>query len=165
MGKARLGGDEIGANPTDRGKNGSKKSILTDRQGGPLAIIVAGANVHNAKLLDKTIEAIVVERPKPTQAKPQHLCLDKGYVDPTGNAAVEKHSYTGHIRRIGEEKLSRGKKAPCSTMGCGKDIGMVIQMSRFVDPLREKSQKLSRSSSTRLRYAVVPQTGSKCLLR
>ena len=33
MGKARLGGDETGPNPTDRAKNGSKKSILTDRHG------------------------------------------------------------------------------------------------------------------------------------
>jgi putative transposase len=111
MGKARMGGDEIGANPTDRGKNGSKKSILTDRQGGPLAIVVAGANVHDTKLLEKTIEAIVVERPKPTKANPQHLCLDKGYDNPTGQAAVEKYNYTGHIRRIGEEKLSKGKKS------------------------------------------------------
>jgi putative transposase len=111
MGKARLGGDEIGANPTDRGKNGSKKSILTDRQGGPLSVVLAGANVHDTKLLDKTIEAIVVDRPKPTKAKPQNLCLDKGYDNPTGKAAVEKHNYTGHIRRIGEEKLSKGKKS------------------------------------------------------
>src|SRR5438046_2261039 len=28
MGKARLGGDAIGRNPTDRGKNGSKRSLL-----------------------------------------------------------------------------------------------------------------------------------------
>lgn len=111
MGKARLGGDEIGANPTDRGKNGSKKSILTDRQGGPLSVVLAGANVHDTKLLDKTIEAIVVDRPKPTKAKPQNLCLDKGYDNPTGKAAVEKHNYIGHIRRIGEEKLRQGKKS------------------------------------------------------
>lgn len=111
MGKARLGGDKIGANPTDRGKNGSKKSILTDRLGGPLSIVIAGANVHDTKLLDKTIEAMIVERPKVTQTKPQHLCLDKGYDNPTGNAAIEKHNYTGHVRRIGEEKLSTGKKS------------------------------------------------------
>jgi len=111
MGKARLGGDKIGPNPTDRAKNGSKKSILTERNGGPLAMVVAGANVHDAKLLDQTIEAIVVERPKPSKAKPQNLCLDKGYDNPTSKAAVEKHKYTGHIRRIGEEKLSKGKKS------------------------------------------------------
>ncbi len=111
MGKARLGGDEIGPNPTDRAKNGTKKSILTDRQGGPLSIVVAGANVVDAKLLDRTIEAIVVDRPQPTKKKPQHLCLDKGYDNPSGEAAVEKHHYTGHIRRIGEEKLGQGKKS------------------------------------------------------
>ena len=111
MGKARLGGDEVGPNPTDRAKNGTKKSILTDRHGGPLSVVVAGANVVDAKLLEKTIEAIVVDRPKPTQKKPQHLCLDKGYDNPSGKAAVEKHHYTGHIRRIGEEKLSQGKKS------------------------------------------------------
>jgi hypothetical protein len=71
---------------------------------------VAGANVHDTKLLEKTIEAIVVEQPKPTKANPQHLCLDKGYDNPTGQAAGEKYNYTGHIRRIGEEKLSNGKK-------------------------------------------------------
>jgi putative transposase len=121
MGKARLGGDEVGPNPTDRAKNGSKKSILTDRHGGPLSVVVAGANVVDAKLLDKTIEAIVVERPKPTKKKPQHLCLDKGYDNPSGEAAVEKHHYTGHIRRIGEEKLSGGKKSIRLAAGLWKE--------------------------------------------
>lgn len=121
MGKARLGGDEIGPNPTDRAKNGSKKSILTDRHGGPLAVVVAGANVVDAKLLDKTIEAIVVDRPKPTNKQPQHLCLDKGYDNPNGEAAVKKHHYTGHIRRIGEEKLSQGKKSIRLAAGLWKE--------------------------------------------
>ena len=51
-------------------------------QGGPLSIVVAGANAHDATLLDETLEAIVVERPQLTEDDPQHLCLDKGY-DPT----------------------------------------------------------------------------------
>lgn len=111
MGKARFGGDQVGPNPTDRAKNGSKRSILTDRGGGPLSVVVAGANVHDTKLLDQTIEAIVVDRPKPTPKRPQNLCLDKGYDNPTGKAAVAKHKYVGHIRRIGEEKMSKGKKS------------------------------------------------------
>lgn len=111
MGKARLGGDQVGPNPTDRAKNGTKKSILTDRHGGPLAVVVAGANVPDTKLLDQTLEASIVDRPKPTKTKPQPLCLDKGYDNPTREAAVEKHHYTSHIRRIGEEKLSKGKKS------------------------------------------------------
>ena len=34
-----------------------------------------------------------------------HLCLDKGYDNPTGEAAAAQFGYTAHIRRIGEEKL------------------------------------------------------------
>jgi len=121
MGKARLGGDDVGPNPTDRAKNGTNKSILTDRSGGPLAVVVAGANVVDAKLLEKTIEAIVVDRPEPTKKKPQHLCLDKGYDNPSGEAVVEKHHYTGHIRRIGEEKLSQAKKSFRLAVGWSKE--------------------------------------------
>jgi putative transposase len=52
-----------------------------------------------------TLEAIVVARPEPTPARPQHLALDKGYDNPTSRQAVEAAGYTAHIRRIGEEKL------------------------------------------------------------
>ena len=107
-------GDLIGPNPTDRGKAGTKRSLLVDGEGGPLSITVAGANVHDAKMLEATLDAIVVERPQPTEAEPQHLCLDKGYDNPSGRGAVARHGYREHIRRIGEEKLdgSGNKRYP-----------------------------------------------------
>jgi len=104
-GQGPFGGDLIGPNPTDRGKNGVKRSLLTEADGGPLAVVVSGANRHDTKLLSQTLEAIVVERPQPSAEHPQHLCLDKGYDNPTGHQAVADHDYTPHIRRIGEEKL------------------------------------------------------------
>jgi putative transposase len=111
LGKARSGGDEIGPNPTDRAKNGTKKSPLTDAAGGPLSIVIAPANVNDNKLLEETIKAIVVERPDSTPSKKQNLCLDKGYDNQPSREIVKKHGYTDHIRRIGEEKLDRkGKK-------------------------------------------------------
>jgi putative transposase len=111
LGKARSGGDEIGPNPTDRAKNGTKKSVLTDAAGGPLSLVIAPANVNDHKLLAATIDAIVTERPKPTRQEPQNLCLDKGYDNKVGHEVVKKHGYKCHIRRIGEEKLDRkGKK-------------------------------------------------------
>lgn len=79
--------------------------MLVEAAGGPLAVVIAGANVHDTKLLAATLEAIVVTRPDPTAEQPQHLCLDKGYDNPTGEAAVAAHGYVPHIRRIGEEKL------------------------------------------------------------
>jgi putative transposase len=105
MGKARLGGDHRGPNPTDRGKAGVKRSLLVEAAGGPLGVIVAGANVHDTKLLASTLEAVVVERPESTEEEPQHLCLDKGYDNPTGRETVAAYCYVPHIRRIGEEKL------------------------------------------------------------
>src|SRR5215217_455701 len=63
-----------------------------EADGGPLSVVIAGANVPDFKLLEATLDAIVVEWPAPTEQAPcyEHLCLEKGY-DP-------------HIRKIGEEK-------------------------------------------------------------
>lgn len=72
---------------------------------------MAGANVHDAKLLAATLDAVVVARPEPTPAAPQHLCLDKGYDNPSGRAAVAAYDYRPHIRQIGEEKRDlQGRK-------------------------------------------------------
>jgi putative transposase len=68
-------------------------------------VVVAGANVHDTRLLSATLEAIVVARPQSSDARPQHLCLDKGYDNPTGRQATADHGYIPHIRRIGEEKV------------------------------------------------------------
>lgn len=77
--------------------------------GGPLGVVVDGANVHDAKLLEATIDAIVLDRPEPDEVE-QHLCLDKGYDNPSGHAAVLGGDYKPHLRRIGEEKLDERKR-------------------------------------------------------
>jgi putative transposase len=82
-----------------------KRSLLVEAAGGPLAVVIAGANVHDTKLLAATLDAIVVPRPQPTPQRPQHLCLDLGYDNPTGAEAVKTHHYVSHLRRIGKEKL------------------------------------------------------------
>lgn len=106
-GQGAFWGDLIGPNPTDRAKAGVKRSLLVEADGGPLSVVVAVANVPDFKLLEATLDAVVVERPSEatTEEAPQHLCLDKGY---DKGAVVEKavasRGYTPHIRRIGEEK-------------------------------------------------------------
>jgi putative transposase len=108
---APIGGDEIGPNPTDRAKSGTKESLLVDRQGGPLSIVVAPANINDHLLLEETIESIVVERPEPTEKEPQHLCLDAGYNNALSKQVVKEHGYEGNIRPNGAETLDKnGKK-------------------------------------------------------
>lgn len=90
-----------------------KRSLLVEGDGGPLSVVVSGANVHDVvsganvhdtKLLAATLDAVVVERPTPSEEEPHNLCLDKGYDNPTGQEATTQRGYTPHIRRIGEEK-------------------------------------------------------------
>ncbi len=104
-GQSAFGGDAVGRNPTDRGKPGTKRSILVEASGGPLSIVVAAANVQDTKVLERTLGSVVVECPAPSVHRPQHLCLDKGYDNPTGHKTALRHHYEPHIRRIGEEKF------------------------------------------------------------
>jgi putative transposase len=87
----------VGKNPTDRGKPGTKKSLLVEGDGGPLGAVIAGANVPDFKLLDETIRAVVVERPDSDEGE-QHLGLDAGYDNETSREVVAEHGYVGHIR-------------------------------------------------------------------
>jgi len=97
----------VGPNPTDRAKRGVKQSLLVEADGGPLAVTIAGANVPDAQLLAATIDAIVLERPAPEPDFPQHLCLDKGYDNPTGWGACIDRDYTPHIATICDERPPR----------------------------------------------------------
>ena len=83
--------------------------MIVEADGGPLGVVVAGANVHDTKLLRATIDSMIVERPEPATHQ-QHLCLDKGYDNPTGHTATGDRDYTAHIRRIGEEKYDEQKR-------------------------------------------------------
>ena len=53
--------------------------MLTDGAGIPIAVAVAGANRHDIKLLGPTLEAIVVDRPEPSEEQRQSLSGDRGY--------------------------------------------------------------------------------------
>jgi putative transposase len=111
VGQGAFWGDRVGPNPTDRGKDGTKKSILVEAQGGPLAAVVEAANVHDCMILQDTLEAIVTQPPNPVTELQQHLCLDKGFDNPTGELAALVFGYVPHIRRIGEERLDpKGRK-------------------------------------------------------
>ncbi len=57
-GQSAFWGDSVGRNPTDRGKAGSKRSILVDAGGGLLDVVVAGANIHDTKLLAITLDKL-----------------------------------------------------------------------------------------------------------
>ena len=88
-------------------KMGTKRSVLSDEHGLPLAIVLDGANRHDSKLLEDTLDDIVITRPEVTEEHPQNLCLDAGY---TGKQeVVTDHQYIPHIVSRGEEKKQKEK--------------------------------------------------------
>ncbi len=103
MTKAPRGGKKVGKHPTDRGKSGTTRRVLTDGGGVPVGLAVEGANRHDFKMARATIASLPVERPAPTPEPPQGMCLDKGDdVDEVRDLLAEC-GCTAHIRARGEE--------------------------------------------------------------
>jgi len=71
MTKAILGEKQAGKHPTDRGKTGTKRSVLTDGWGVPIGLAVDGVNRNDFKMVQETIESLDVERSDPTPDTPQ----------------------------------------------------------------------------------------------
>jgi transposase len=55
---AKAGGTATGPNPTDRGKSGSKRHLVVDRQGIPLAVLLTAANVHDSVVLEEVLDRV-----------------------------------------------------------------------------------------------------------
>jgi putative transposase len=90
-----------GPNPTDRGKIGTKRHVLTDQRGIPVSVIITSANTHDMKAATDTLHNVIVQRP----LNQQNLCLDKGYDFLEIERESLKRRYIAHIRHRGEERL------------------------------------------------------------
>jgi putative transposase len=108
--KAPLGGVATGPNPTDRAKRGTKRSLLVEGRGLPLAIEVGPAQRHDVKLLAATLDGVVVERPEPSAGAPEHLCLDKAYAGEPAQAVAAERGYTVHVPDKANAKEKRQRK-------------------------------------------------------
>ncbi len=96
---------QAGTRPTG-GKKGRKRSLLVDGRGLPLSIVVSGANVHDSKLLDRTLARVVARRPEVTAwNNQQYLCLDAGYVGYPVSRIARKHGYYLRVKSRAEERL------------------------------------------------------------
>lgn len=90
---------KTGRNPTDRGKQGVKRSLMTDANGLPLSLVVAGANTHDIKLVEDTLDALQTGRP----GRRLHLCMDKGYEAEWLEICLKSRRYEPHIQSRKEE--------------------------------------------------------------
>ncbi len=79
------------------------RSVLCEGKGIPLAVTIDGANRHDVKLLEPTLQSLVVECPPPTRGQTYGVCLDKGYDAAAVREFLEDLGLEAHIRSRGEE--------------------------------------------------------------
>jgi len=79
---------EGGKNPTDRGKRGVKRIVVTDRRGAPLAVCVAPSNTHDSKLLKMALEALGID------SVPNYIIL-------TADSAFDAKKLRAHCKKMG----------------------------------------------------------------
>lgn len=79
------GGPLTGPNPTDRGKNGSKIHLITDRNGLPISLGVSAANMHDSLGLQPLVRGIPPIR---CPRGPRRRRLAKLHADKTSDAAI-----------------------------------------------------------------------------
>ena len=106
------GGEQIGPNPTDRGKAGSKYHVVVDRNGIPLAVHLSAANTHDSTLLVPLVDAIppiIGPRGKPgrPRKRPAKLHADKAYDSSDLRRALRARGITPRIARRGLDSSER----------------------------------------------------------
>jgi len=107
--KAPARSETSGPSPADRRKGGLKRSTATDATGIPVGLAAAGANRHDSKLLEPTIEAAKAQL---GAALPEHprIHLDSAYNGRPVAALLDHHGLDGQI-------AAKGVKAPIQA-GC-----------------------------------------------
>jgi Transposase DDE domain len=96
--KAPSGGDAAGRSPVDRGKQGLKRSLVTDAAGIPLHVVSAGANRHDAPLLGPTLAGLDKLDGLPDDVT---VHLDRGYDGRPTRALLDALGFDGDIARKG----------------------------------------------------------------
>ncbi|WP_307695889.1 IS5 family transposase [Variovorax boronicumulans] len=103
------GGPHTGPNPTDRGKLGSKRHLITDRQGIPLIFCVTGANRHDSVVFQELVDALPAvggKRGRPRR-RPEKLHADKGCDYARCRAHLKRRRIKDRIARRGIERNDR----------------------------------------------------------
>jgi putative transposase of IS4/5 family DUF4096/DDE family transposase len=96
--KAPGGGEVAGRSPVDRGKQGLKRSVLTDGGGIPLHLVSAGANRHDAPLLRPTLAGLDKLGGLPDEVT---VHLDRAYGGGPTRALLDELGLDGAIARKG----------------------------------------------------------------
>jgi transposase len=165
--KAPCGGDKAGRSPVDRGKQGLKRSTVVEGRGVPLHLASAGANRHDAPLLEPTLAGLAKLGPLPDEVAAH---LDRAYDGGPARALLNRLGFTGDIARKGvPAPLRAGKRwvvertqAWMNGYGklrrCTERAGAVVDFYLFLAAAFVTARALIREARQRFRWAGRPTT-------
>jgi transposase len=130
------GGEQTGPSPVDRGKAGTKHTLLVDRRGVPLAIRTAAANASDHKQIIPVVLDFPKVKGKPGRPKemPDELYADRGY---DGDAT------RWLLRWLGVEPFIARRGAPHGS-GLGKVRWVVERTISWLKGLRRMRVRYDR---------------------
>ena len=104
------GGGETGKDPTNRRKLGTKRHVVVDRCGTPLAVTISASNVHDSQWMLRTVDAIPPIRtgmPGRPRKRPAKLHANKAYDARSLRDSLRRRGITPRIARRGIESKER----------------------------------------------------------
>ena len=108
--KAPGGGECAGRSPVDRGKQGMKRSSMTDGPGISLDRVLAPANRHDSPLLAPALDKLDDLGPLPDDVR---VHLDAGYDSQKTRGELAGRGMTGQIAHKGEKApIQAGQRWP-----------------------------------------------------
>lgn len=148
--KAPLAQEAVGPNPTDRGKQGSKRSLLVEGRGLPIALVVSGANTPDVSLLPPTLAVRIVRWHEPGNGASPSLGGDNGY---TGKTAWETCQAEGDIPALQQRGTPTERQPAPAPL---RRRWMVERCHRWLNRFRKltiRYEKLQRSYEGLLQLA------------
>ncbi len=131
------GGDETGPSPVDRGRKGTKHTLMVDRNGVPLAIRTAGANASDHTQIIPLVLDFPKVAGKPGRPKemPDELYADRGY---------DSDDTRWLLRWLGIEPHVARRRTPHGS-GLGKVRWVVERTISWLKGLRRMRVRYDRS--------------------
>src|SRR5215211_5341365 len=101
-------GDQVGANPVDRAKAGSKLHLAVEGGGLPLSVLVTGANTNDSTMLEALLDDIpAVRTPAGRRRRPEKVHADKAYDHRRCRGYLSGRGIKVRIARCGIESSRR----------------------------------------------------------
>jgi IS5 family transposase len=105
-------GVQTSAHLTDCGKSGAKRHLVVEAKGIPLAVVQSDANVHNARMMLRSIDAIEPERHVRGRAgwRPATLHSDKAYDSRALRVKLRRRGIQPRMARRGIDTRGRQER-------------------------------------------------------